>query len=776
MRYKRVLALATLLIVLSTVGIAAINTGEPWRGHAKVTVTDNANYSVRFLPDGGTCDALDSNLQGDSDKWQYGVNNSDATLCIAQTQTDDLIGDSGPADDIWVQFRQPKADTDTSDQLGATTLHISLGDFTRNASTHTINWDSDPLDGAFQDSEPRWGAVHLWMNVSNDDSGLDQNAWTCNSEGEVATAPSNGECLGARGYGRNNATIHNLTISNASYGGDQPDPWAFPDQLFVQADFIGEGFKDQSEFNYNVTLDLKHGEMVGAPVRTQTNGSKNFPTVPEQLTWNFTTNGSLVDDSFDTGPDDVRIRLNENHIFHPNATTDEALVFNTTGHNVVGPDGSVELDLEKHVVRRHHSLGFSFPAVAETQLQWFGRGTAFNTTPGDDGVLRVEGYNISTAEFVTDNAAPQFTPEAIVWNNDGTRLFTVDPGPTLYQFKASTPFDIKDLRSEVNRSLPKITDPQGLAWNNDGTKLYIVDEGGIGSPIANVTQYRASDPFNISTIKSTASKNIESESGVASGIAWNNDGTTMYISEAAGDEIDEYKASSPFNVKSTTFTQDSGGLANNGNTEGVTWNNDGTKLFAPDSTGSDIDQYEASTPFDVSTLSFTQSLRVISQEGSPRAVAWNNDGTQMYMGGQDNDTVNQYNVSSLPRGNWTSDTHAFGSNLRALETFQVAVDKLPATTDLWVTLEKKDDVDNSTVETDHIHITDTGLLNLSTTIDTFQNLRWSFNMTNTTGPKSCLVPVGAVFRKRRRGTRRQLSNPSACSPTQQTPQRQSTRS
>ena len=77
----------------------------------------------------------------------------------------------------------------------------------------------------------------------------------------------------------------------------------------------------------------------------------------------------------------------------------------------------------------------------------------------------------------------------------------------------------------------------------------------------------------------------------------------------------------------------------------VTFNNDGTKMFVTGNSGDDVNEYTLSTGFDVSTASFVDSFSVAAQETSPTGIAFNNDGTKMFVTGFSGDDVNEYTLS-----------------------------------------------------------------------------------------------------------------------------------
>ena len=76
--------------------------------------------------------------------------------------------------------------------------------------------------------------------------------------------------------------------------------------------------------------------------------------------------------------------------------------------------------------------------------------------------------------------------------------------------------------------------------------------------------------------------------------------------------------------------------------EGMAFNTDGTKMFIVGAIGDDVYEYACSTGFDVSTCSFTDTFSVVAQENAPNDLAFNTDGTKMFIVGPAGDDVNEY--------------------------------------------------------------------------------------------------------------------------------------
>ena len=79
---------------------------------------------------------------------------------------------------------------------------------------------------------------------------------------------------------------------------------------------------------------------------------------------------------------------------------------------------------------------------------------------------------------------------------------------------------------------------------------------------------------------------------------------------------------------------------------GIAFNNDGSKMYMMGDAGDSVHQYTLSTPFDLSTASYDSvSFDVSGQDTNPFGIAFNNDGSKMYMMGAAGDSVHQYTLN-----------------------------------------------------------------------------------------------------------------------------------
>jgi hypothetical protein len=78
----------------------------------------------------------------------------------------------------------------------------------------------------------------------------------------------------------------------------------------------------------------------------------------------------------------------------------------------------------------------------------------------------------------------------------------------------------------------------------------------------------------------------------------------------------------------------------------IAFNNDGTKMFILTARFNRVEEYTLSTPFDITNAVLNNTFAVGSQESQPEAIAFNSDGSRMYCMGGSTDSVYQYILST----------------------------------------------------------------------------------------------------------------------------------
>ena len=265
-------------------------------------------------------------------------------------------------------------------------------------------------------------------------------------------------------------------------------------------------------------------------------------------------------------------------------------------------------------------------------------------------------WAISTASFVQlfSVAAQEITPSDLFLKPDGTKLYIIgSTGDDVNEYTLSTAWDIStavfvQLLSVVTQD----TSPQGLFFKDDGTRMYIV-----GTSADRVYQYNLSTAWDISTATTTVPTfSVATQETVPNGVFFKPDGTKMYIVGATGDDVNEYNLTLAWSVGSAVFSQLFSIAGQETLPTDLFFRDDGLKMYIVGNGGTpEVNEYTLSTAWNISTASFIRAFSVNAQETSPQGISFKPDGTKMYILGATGDDVNEYNLSTA----WNISTAVF---------------------------------------------------------------------------------------------------------------------
>jgi hypothetical protein len=294
-------------------------------------------------------------------------------------------------------------------------------------------------------------------------------------------------------------------------------------------------------------------------------------------------------------------------------------------------------------------IGFTFAGNgAKMYISSVGTDTIYQYSTEEPAVVSWTNPDIANASYDSVSfsvSAQESVPLTVLFNNDGTKMYMLGNSDTVYQYSLSTGFDLSTASYDsvsFNFSTQDTT-ARGVAFNTDGSKLYMA---GISNDA--VYQYSLSTAFDLSTISyDSVSFNISGQDVQASEIVFNTDGTKMFMIGLNTDAIYQYSLSTGFDLSTASYDSVSFDVSGQ---DAIPYdldiNPDGTKMYVMGSGTDAVYQYSLSTAFDLSTASYDSvSFSVSSQETSPSGLAFNNAGTKMYIVGPDTDTIYQYSTN-----------------------------------------------------------------------------------------------------------------------------------
>ena len=261
-------------------------------------------------------------------------------------------------------------------------------------------------------------------------------------------------------------------------------------------------------------------------------------------------------------------------------------------------------------------------------------------------VSAVEAYSLAAASYdsVSFSVASQDgTPYSLRFNNSGTKMFVFGATESVYQYSLSTAFDISTASYDsVSFSVTsQDANPIDIVFNTDGTKMYMV-----GYQTDKVHQYSLSTAFDISTLSyDSVNFSVGTQDANPRAITFNGDGSKLYMAGVSSDAIYQYSLSTAYDLSTASYDSVSLSVATEDtNVFSVTFNGEGSTFYIL-GTSDAVHQYSLSTEYDLSTASYDSvSFSISSQDTAPYGMAFNNDGTKLYISGGTGDSIYQYST------------------------------------------------------------------------------------------------------------------------------------
>jgi sugar lactone lactonase YvrE len=372
-------------------------------------------------------------------------------------------------------------------------------------------------------------------------------------------------------------------------------------------------------------------------------------------------NSSLSVNAQDSAPRAIAFNADGSKMFVLGNTTDNVYEYTTPKTLQLGTGSFASTDVGKTINVNDGVLiltatdGSYSETTAPTSTdqaasgEWSMFGVVYDATAD---VLEVSNYadlnsyfDLSTAVYSQSFsiASQEAAPGQIAFNTDGTKMFVVGySGDDVNEYTLSTSFDISTASFVDSFSvLAQETAPTSLAFNTDGTKMFVAGFTG-----DDVNEYTLSTGFDVSTASFVDSFYVGGQETVPIGIAFNNDGTKMFVCGNTGDDINEYSLSTGFDVSTSSFVDSFSVSSQDANPTGIAFSNDGTKMFVIGDNNNSIYQYTLTTGFDVSTASYSKSFSVATQSISPQGIAFNTDGSKMFIVEYSGDSVLEYTMGT----------------------------------------------------------------------------------------------------------------------------------
>ena len=205
-----------------------------------------------------------------------------------------------------------------------------------------------------------------------------------------------------------------------------------------------------------------------------------------------------------------------------------------------------------------------------------------------------------------------FKPDGTIMYATNREKDTTSTTDSVIQYSLSTPFDINTATKTSSTPLTNIDKPHAIKFKPDGKVMYVIDNAELS-----VRQYNLTTAWDTSTLQYDDDFNVSDENQLRS-LAFKTDGTKMYVTGNQTEVIQQFTLSTPWDVKTATkdSTQSSALTSKESNPRSIQFHSSGTIFYIGGNGSDSIHKYTLTTPWDVSTLEFSQSYSFSDQVSS----------------------------------------------------------------------------------------------------------------------------------------------------------------
>jgi len=252
-------------------------------------------------------------------------------------------------------------------------------------------------------------------------------------------------------------------------------------------------------------------------------------------------------------------------------------------------------------------------------------------------------YEIDSPQFVDSfSIALQDTyPRGIDFSDDGLQLFVLgNVNNLVLSYDLTDSFDISTATYDNSFYVgDQDTNLIDIEFSSDGTLMFVV-----GHDNDYVSSYDLSVPYDVSTAAYADNFSIASQDIAPRGLAFSADGTQMFMVGNVSDDVFAYDLSSSWNIVNATFVDNYSTSAQA--PTGLAFSVDGMNMFVLDNRWDKVRAYDLTTSFDISTATYVDYFYVDDQDGGIRGLAFSTDGEKMFIAGNHNDNIYEYNLPS----------------------------------------------------------------------------------------------------------------------------------
>ena len=265
--------------------------------------------------------------------------------------------------------------------------------------------------------------------------------------------------------------------------------------------------------------------------------------------------------------------------------------------------------------------------------------------------------DVSTMAYTGNSLTPTGNTTEVIDGfllSDEQTLIVADSAagnPTIYEYKMSTVNDLStvaytgnsfDASAQFDTTGKRI---HTVVLSLDGLHMYLIASDWPTTPVP-VFEYSLSTANDITTASYTGRSWLPSEDNFPYSIYISDDGTKLIAAGTTNKKLYSYTLSTPFNL--STISYDGVDFDWTGQTTeeaNVYVTNLGSSLYLVDAISNRVFQYSMTTPYDISTLSYTgKFFSTTAETDDTHGFSMNNTATRAYIADITSNTIYEYGL------------------------------------------------------------------------------------------------------------------------------------
>ena len=270
------------------------------------------------------------------------------------------------------------------------------------------------------------------------------------------------------------------------------------------------------------------------------------------------------------------------------------------------------------------------------------------------------GFSFGVSSYIS-------VPYGLAFDPDFTKMFMVGSGTN----DDVEEFDVEAILTHKQTFLTG-KDTVGLYFSLDGMSMYVTDRH-----LEEVIQYDLSTAWDVSTAVEGSFFDVDDALGILTQIRdvfLSTDGTKLYIVDGDQNRFYEFDLSIAWDVSSAVYNgKFKDGVVSEPNPSGISFSSDGTRMYISGLDTEGIYQYNLSTAWDITSAVNSIFKDVSTQDVDPTGLTFTPDGKTMYVGGDNTDTIYEYDlsvawdVSTAVYNGFSFDVSTFHTDIRAID-------------------------------------------------------------------------------------------------------------